>query len=62
MIACSCTAVREATVRTAVAAGARSIADIGERCGAGTACGGCHVLLETILAEAAVSVRATNAA
>ena len=57
MIACSCKAVREQTVRVAVAAGARTVAEIGERCGAGTVCGGCHVLLEEILAEAAVTVR-----
>ena len=60
MIACSCKAVREQTVRVAVAAGARSVEEIGERCGAGTACGGCHVLLEEILAEQAVVVTAAH--
>jgi bacterioferritin-associated ferredoxin len=60
VIACSCTAVREHTVRVAVAAGARSVEEIGERCGAGTTCGGCHVLLEEILAEQAVVVTAAH--
>ena len=57
MIACSCKAVREETVRIVVAAGARSVEEIGQRCGAGTVCGGCHPLLEEVLAEAAVVVR-----
>lgn len=61
MIACSCRAVREQTVRVAVASGARTIEEIGLRCGAGTVCGGCHVLLEEILAEQAVVVTSTAA-
>jgi bacterioferritin-associated ferredoxin len=62
VIACSCKAVREQTVRVAVAAGARSVAEIGDMCGAGTKCGGCHELLEEILAEAVVVITAGNAA
>jgi bacterioferritin-associated ferredoxin len=62
VIACSCKAVREQTVRVAVAAGARTVADIGAMCGAGTKCGGCVELLEEILVEVHVVTRAGNAA
>jgi bacterioferritin-associated ferredoxin len=51
LIACSCAAVREQTVRVAIANGARTIAEIGDQCGAGVQCGGCRVLLEDLLAE-----------
>jgi bacterioferritin-associated ferredoxin len=62
VIACSCKAVREQTVRVAVASGATTLAEIGERCGAGTACGGCAELLEEILAQAVVVTVTGNAA
>lgn len=61
MYACSCRAVRERTVRAAIAAGAWSIEQIGARCGAGTVCGGCHPILDELLATA-VRVRTTTAA
>jgi bacterioferritin-associated ferredoxin len=60
VIACSCEAVRAQTVRHAIAAGARTVAEIGERCGAGVNCGGCHPLLEELLAEAAVTAVAVG--
>lgn len=49
-------------MRHAVAAGARTLADIGERCGAGSQCGGCAALLESILAETTVQLRSASAA
>jgi bacterioferritin-associated ferredoxin len=52
---CSCRAVNDTTVRAVIASGASSIEEIGARCGAGTQCGGCHVLLERLLAQAAVA-------
>lgn len=57
MYVCSCHAVKDLTVRAAIAAGATSVAEIGARCTAGTSCGGCHALLERLLGEAAVAVR-----
>lgn len=41
MYVCSCAAVTEAEVRGCVAAGARTVREIGERCEAGTCCGSC---------------------
>ena len=60
MIVCSCRAVRESTVRNAVAAGARTVEDVAARCGAGSVCGGCHDTLAHVLAEAAVAVRGAS--
>lgn len=54
MFVCSCEAVRERTVRAAIASGASTIEEVGSRCGAGVACGGCHELIEELLAQAAV--------
>jgi len=61
VIVCSCAAVREQTVRHAIAAGARTVAEVGERCGAGRTCGGCEPLLEELLAEAAAATAVTVA-
>ena len=61
MYACSCRAVRERTVRAAIAGGAATLEEIGARCGAGTVCGGCHPILEDLLVTA-VRVRTTTAA
>ncbi|MGQ0776358.1 MAG: (2Fe-2S)-binding protein [Pseudonocardiales bacterium] len=41
MYVCICRAVTEAQVRRCIAAGAGTIDDVGERCGAGTGCGSC---------------------
>ncbi|MDP8930659.1 MAG: (2Fe-2S)-binding protein [Actinomycetota bacterium] len=41
MYVCSCAAVTESEVRGCVAAGARTVGEIGERCEAGTCCGSC---------------------
>ncbi len=47
MYVCSCAAVTESEIRRCVAAGARTVGEIGERCEAGTGCGSC---LERIVA------------
>ncbi len=52
MILCSCYAVSERTLRSEIAAGARSIDDLGCRTGAGTECGSCRCELYELLAEA----------
>jgi bacterioferritin-associated ferredoxin len=38
-------------VRTTIEAGACSLHDLAERCGAGSRCGGCHAVLSRMLAE-----------
>lgn len=60
--ACSCHAVRDQIVRTAIAAGATTVEEIGDRCGAGTGCGGCRILLERLLRQAAVGVEIRHVA
>jgi bacterioferritin-associated ferredoxin len=54
MYVCVCHAVTENEVDAEVALGARSVADIGERCGAGTGCGMCHEKLRALLPIPAV--------
>jgi bacterioferritin-associated ferredoxin len=49
MYVCHCRAVSDRAVQAAVDAGARSIEDLQERCGAGAECGGCHPALAELL-------------
>jgi NAD(P)H-nitrite reductase large subunit len=49
LIVCHCEAVNDATVRAAVLSGADDVAAVGERCRAGTNCGGCHPTLERLV-------------
>ncbi len=58
MIACHCNAVCDNTILGAIADGAGSIDALSARCGAGARCGGCHDVLDTLLAAA----RAVDAA
>lgn len=51
MYVCGCEGVTDRTVNAAVAAGARSVEEIAERCGAGARCGGCWPELERLLDE-----------
>jgi len=48
---CQCQAVTDRTVRAAVASGARTLAEVAERCRAGSRCGGCWPELERLIAE-----------
>ena len=48
---CSCRAVTDRTIRAAIASGARTVEDVGDRCGAGTSCGGCWPVLRELLDE-----------
>lgn len=41
MYVCVCARVRECELRAAVRAGARTVAAVGDACGAGTGCGAC---------------------
>jgi bacterioferritin-associated ferredoxin len=49
---CLCIPVSDRTVRSAIEEGARTLEQIGERCGAGTVCGGCLEELRAQLDEA----------
>jgi bacterioferritin-associated ferredoxin len=51
MIVCSCEAVNDRTIRTVIASGAATVEDVTGRCRAGGGCGGCHRLLERLLAD-----------
>ena len=46
---CQCTAVSEAAVAAAIAAGARDEFDVAEACGAGGVCGGCVPTITRLL-------------
>ncbi len=46
---CSCLNVSEAEVETAISAGARTVAEVGERCEAGTGCQSCHAGIRILL-------------
>jgi len=51
MLVCVCRVVSDTTVREAVAAGARTVEEVGRACGAGMGCGNCRRSLEAIVAE-----------
>ncbi len=61
MLVCLCKGVSCSVVRREIAAGARTVAAIGERCGAGTDCGGCHGELEAMLEQASAARALTSA-
>ena len=50
MIICHCRGVNDRKVRKAIDKGARTIEEVGDACGAGTRCGGCHQALAELLA------------
>ena len=54
MFVCHCQAVTDGTIRAAIKAGARSLSELGEQCGAGAGCGGCHAALWLLLAQTAL--------
>ena len=53
MYACICLAVTVTEVRHCIDGGACTIEEIGERCEAGTGCGGCHDRLELMIEDSA---------
>jgi bacterioferritin-associated ferredoxin len=55
-LVCLCEGVSERKVRRAIEQGAGTLAEIGERCGAGTSCLSCHPTLEDALHECRVSL------
>ena len=62
MFVCHCRAVTDREIREAIAAGARDLAEVGLRCGAGITCGGCCPLIEQLLADQAGEPVAATAA
>lgn len=62
MIVCSCRAVSDTTLRTAIAEGASTLEDIAERCGgAGSCCGACRPAIAAMLHPAESLVRQLRA-
>jgi len=52
MIICLCQVVSDRQVRALVAAGARTVTEVGRLCGAGTGCGGCRKQLARCIEQA----------
>jgi bacterioferritin-associated ferredoxin len=52
MYVCLCRGVSDRKVRSAISRGATTIEEIGDRCAAGTRCGGCWPVLEDLLRAA----------
>lgn len=51
MYVCICARVREADLRAAIRAGARTVPAAGETCGAGTGCGSCRTRIGDLIAQ-----------
>ena len=49
MLVCHCLRVFDRAIRECVRSGARSVDEVGSRCGAGTGCGGCREFIESIV-------------
>ena len=54
MLVCHCKAVNDRTVDAAVASGARTVAEVTQRCRAGGGCGSCHRTLQALIDAVAV--------
>jgi bacterioferritin-associated ferredoxin len=53
MIVCHCEVVSDRHIRDAVACGASTVDEIGDRCAAGTRCGSCRPTIDTLLVAVA---------
>ena len=49
MIVCHCNAVSDHTIRESIRAGAASCKAVARRCGAGSFCGGCVPVIDSLL-------------
>jgi bacterioferritin-associated ferredoxin len=49
MFVCHCKAITDRTIDAVIASGARSVAEVTERCHAGGGCGGCHQRLQALI-------------
>ncbi|MFP4636154.1 MAG: bacterioferritin-associated ferredoxin [Nitriliruptoraceae bacterium] len=61
MIVCHCRVVTAATIRASIEDGAEDVRAVGEACGAGIGCGGCHPAIERLLDDAALGIAAPDA-
>jgi len=65
LIVCSCHAITDREIRRLARAGACTVREVAESCGAGSACGGCRAAVVAILREVEAprdhSVHATSA-
>jgi bacterioferritin-associated ferredoxin len=52
MVVCHCRGVSDRQVRAAIDDGARTLADVGARCGAAQECGGCKFTVKDLLGQA----------
>jgi len=62
MLVCHCKAVSEREVRSHASSGARTVNEVGKRCGAGRVCGGCRPVIAEILSERAAGASQGSAA
>jgi bacterioferritin-associated ferredoxin len=62
MIVCHCEVVSDRRIRAEVEAGARTIDEIGEGCGAGTRCGSCRPTIGVLLATMVAADQVESAA
>lgn len=53
---CECRSVKAKTIEKAIRAGARTVDEVGQRCGAGTECGLCRDQIVQLLVNAGVAV------
>ena len=51
VMVCHCEAVNDAAIRAEIEAGALDADSLAERCGAGARCGGCHDVVDQLLAQ-----------
>ncbi len=49
MYVCSCAAVTDIELRSCIRAGAETLDEVGDACGAGTGCGSCREHIEVLL-------------
>jgi bacterioferritin-associated ferredoxin len=49
MFVCLCHVTTDSEIRDVIDDGARTVDEIGERCGAGTGCGGCRPMIHDML-------------
>jgi len=52
MFVCLCAAVTDAELRTCIRAGACTVDEVGDACGAGTGCGSCRERIDVLLLAA----------
>jgi bacterioferritin-associated ferredoxin len=52
MYVCLCKGINNRTLRRVIVEGARSVDEVGRRCGAGTACGSCRSDIASLIVDA----------